>query len=25
MRGAPDLLVQLLDKLIENAVDFSPA
>lgn len=23
MRGAPDLLVQLLDKLIENAVDFS--
>jgi two-component system sensor histidine kinase ChvG len=25
MRGAPDLLVQLLDKLIENAVDFCPA
>lgn len=24
MRGAPDLLVQLLDKLIENAVDFCP-
>jgi two-component system, OmpR family, sensor histidine kinase ChvG len=24
-RGAPDLLVQLLDKLIENAVDFCPA
>ena len=23
--GAPDLIVQLLDKLIENAVDFSPA
>jgi dedicated sortase system histidine kinase len=23
MRGAPDLLLQLLDKLIENAVDFS--
>jgi signal transduction histidine kinase len=23
--GAPDLLVQLLDKLIENAVDFCPA
>ena len=23
-RGAPDLLVQLLDKLIENAVDFCP-
>jgi len=22
--GAPDLLVQLLDKLVENAVDFSP-
>jgi signal transduction histidine kinase len=25
MRGAPDLMVQLLDKLIENAVDFCPA
>jgi signal transduction histidine kinase len=25
MRGAPDLIVQLLDKLIDNAVDFSPA
>jgi len=24
LRGAPDLIVQLLDKLIENAVDFSP-
>jgi len=24
MRGAPDLIVQLLDKLIENAVDFCP-
>ncbi|MEP6547224.1 MAG: ATP-binding protein [Gammaproteobacteria bacterium] len=24
-RGAPDLLVQMLDKLIENAVDFCPA
>jgi signal transduction histidine kinase len=24
-RGAPDLMVQLLDKLIENAVDFCPA
>jgi len=24
MRGAPDLIVQLLDKLIDNAVDFSP-
>jgi two-component system, OmpR family, sensor histidine kinase ChvG len=24
-RGAPDLLVQLLDKLVENAVDFCPA
>jgi two-component system, OmpR family, sensor histidine kinase ChvG len=23
--GAPDLIVQMLDKLIENAVDFSPA
>ena len=23
--GAPDLIVQLLDKLIENAVDFTPA
>ena len=25
MHGAPDLIVQMLDKLIENAVDFSPA
>jgi dedicated sortase system histidine kinase len=25
IRGAPDLLAQLLDKLIENAVDFCPA
>lgn len=25
IRGAPELLVQLLDKLIENAVDFCPA
>jgi two-component system, OmpR family, sensor histidine kinase ChvG len=25
MNGAPDLIVQMLDKLIENAVDFSPA
>lgn len=25
MRGAPELIVQLLDKLIENAVDFCPA
>ena len=25
VRGAPDLIVQLLDKLIDNAVDFSPA
>jgi dedicated sortase system histidine kinase len=25
IRGAPDLIVQLLDKLIENAVDFCPA
>jgi two-component system, OmpR family, sensor histidine kinase ChvG len=25
VRGAPDLLVQLLDKLVENAVDFCPA
>ena len=24
IRGAPDLIVQLLDKLIENAVDFCP-
>ena len=24
MRGAPDLIVQMLDKLIENAVDFCP-
>jgi dedicated sortase system histidine kinase len=24
-RGAPDLMVQLLDKLVENAVDFCPA
>jgi dedicated sortase system histidine kinase len=24
IRGAPDLLVQLLDKLVENAVDFCP-
>ena len=24
-RGAPDLIMQMLDKLIENAVDFSPA
>ena len=24
LHGAPDLIVQLLDKLIENAVDFSP-
>jgi signal transduction histidine kinase len=24
MRGAPDLIAQLLDKLIENAVDFTP-
>jgi len=24
MRGAPDLMVQLLDKLVENAVDFCP-
>jgi signal transduction histidine kinase len=24
MRGAPELMVQLLDKLIENAVDFCP-
>ena len=24
-RGAPDLMVQLLDKLIENAVDFCPS
>ena len=25
MQGAPDLIVQMLDKLIENAVDFCPA
>jgi two-component system sensor histidine kinase ChvG len=25
LRGAPELIVQLLDKLIENAVDFCPA
>jgi signal transduction histidine kinase len=25
LHGAPDLIVQMLDKLIENAVDFSPA
>jgi two-component system, OmpR family, sensor histidine kinase ChvG len=25
VRGAPDLVVQLLDKLVENAVDFCPA
>lgn len=25
VRGAPDLIMQLLDKLIENAVDFCPA
>jgi signal transduction histidine kinase len=25
MRGAPDLIIQMLDKLIENAVDFCPA
>jgi two-component system sensor histidine kinase ChvG len=25
IRGAPELLVQLLDKLIENAVDFCPS
>jgi signal transduction histidine kinase len=25
MRGAPELIVQMLDKLIENAVDFCPA
>ena len=25
LRGATDLIVQMLDKLIDNAVDFSPA
>jgi signal transduction histidine kinase len=25
LRGAPDLIVQMLDKLIENAVDYCPA
>jgi signal transduction histidine kinase len=25
IRGAPDLIVQLLDKLVENAVDFCPS
>jgi two-component system, OmpR family, sensor histidine kinase ChvG len=25
LRGAPDLIVQLLDKLVENAVDFCPS
>jgi two-component system, OmpR family, sensor histidine kinase ChvG len=25
LEGAPDLIVQMLDKLVENAVDFSPA
>jgi len=25
MRGAPELIVQMLDKLVENAVDFCPA
>jgi two-component system, OmpR family, sensor histidine kinase ChvG len=25
LEGAPDLIVQLLDKLVDNAVDFSPA
>jgi signal transduction histidine kinase len=24
MRGAPDLIVQMLDKLVDNAVDFCP-
>ncbi len=24
LTGAPDLIVQMLDKLIDNAVDFSP-
>ena len=25
LRGAPDLIAQMLDKLVENAVDFCPA
>ena len=25
LRGAPDLIAQLLDKLVDNAIDFSPA
>jgi signal transduction histidine kinase len=25
LNGAPDLIVQMLDKLVDNAVDFSPA
>jgi signal transduction histidine kinase len=25
MRGAPELVMQMLDKLVDNAVDFSPA
>jgi signal transduction histidine kinase len=25
IEGAPDLIVQMLDKLVDNAVDFSPA